>query len=157
MKKYQKILNISGAIIGFIILVYVLWSNWYYSFSLDRRYPNLDKTCELDSDCEIGSADFCGYYCSPNEEDVYNKETVAKIRTWRGNPYINGPCPVVECVYSPLNYIPKCFNKQCIIEKSINCNSKIKICNIHNTITIKFIEKELQISIDNAKRACNCP
>jgi len=126
--------------------------------------PSLDKSCEFDSDCVIGRAELCGYTCTPSNTDVYNKKTIDEIRKWKAT-FKSRACPIAECPYivgSPINYFPKCVNKQCTIEKSINCESKspiirLGICEMNDTHTINFIEKELQTSIDEIKRLCNCP
>ena len=139
--------------ITLIILVF-LW-NYYIPFLPNLTRPSLDKTCNLDSDCEIESADFCASSCRPDINDIYNKVTVTKIKEWRGNPYRNGRCPIHKCLRLPIVYIPKCINNQCIIEKSINC-TRMDTCKITDTHIISIIEKEFGYPISEIQKTCNC-
>ena len=164
LSQNKRLFTILVAIVALIFLILMLYKFLvlkHHYYDLSNKYPNaLDKSCKTDSDCVIESAALCGYGCVPNEADVYNKETAAKIQKWRGDlTGITQICPVVDCMALPINYIPKCVSNVCHIKKTLSCERKeATLCGIADSdkYIISYIEEELGVPISEAKRSCNC-
>jgi hypothetical protein len=77
-------------------------------------------TCESDGDCVVSCArpdDCCNQLCPPCEQ-VFHKDALAALETWRSGNCAAVSCPVAKCMAPKEEAVGRCTEGHCTIERT---------------------------------------